>query len=154
MTKHSQPSGAVHGTVASSLTLPARTAARLGTVVTGPGPLRLTGGHEQIRVPEDLRSLLITALNARHEGRPVTLIVGEAGDCSEISSQEAANLLNVSRPYVVRLARDGTLPHRKVGNRHRFIKSDVLAFKSIADARRAEVLADLMQDGTYSREDF
>jgi excisionase family DNA binding protein len=52
--------------------------------------------------------------------------MGESGPGSMVTSQQAADLLNVSRPHVVKLARDGGLRRVRVGNRHRFRLEGVL----------------------------
>jgi excisionase family DNA binding protein len=63
-------------------------------------------------------------------------------------------VLNVSRPHVVKLAREGILPHRMVGNRHRFLGSDVRVSRQHEAARRSEVLAGLAPEGGYTAGDF
>ncbi|GAA5502024.1 hypothetical protein Dxin01_01763 [Deinococcus xinjiangensis] len=64
----------------------------------------------------------------------------------EISTQEAANLLNVSRPYLVKLLESGELPYRKVGPRRRIHLEDVLAYKLHLDSQRQEALKALADD--------
>lgn len=76
------------------------------------------------------------------------------GGGTEVTSQEAADLLNVSRPFVVKLAREGVLKHRKVGNRHRFALADVLEFEARQAAVREEALAALVPEAGYSDQDF
>ena len=75
-------------------------------------------------------------------------------DVAVISSQEAADLLNVSRPFVVKLADTGQLAHHMVGNRHRFSLVDVLAHAEHMRTERTEALAALAPAGGYTAEDF
>lgn len=67
----------------------------------------------------------------------------------ELGTRQAAELLGVSRPYLVQLIEEGQLPHRKVGGHCRLYIEDVLAFKAGLDAQRRlalQALADDLQD--------
>ena len=66
------------------------------------------------------------------EGKAVTVL----GDDAEITTQEAADLLNVSRPYLVGLIEKGELPARKVGPRRRLMLADVLTYRTETKAKR------------------
>lgn len=59
------------------------------------------------------------------------------------TTQEAADVLNVSRPYVVKLLDEGHIPCRLVGAHHRIRMTDLLAYKSKDDDERASVLEEL-----------
>jgi excisionase family DNA binding protein len=71
-----------------------------------------------------------------------------------LTSQQAADLLNVSRPHVVKLARDGRLRHVRVGNRHRFRLEDVLEFQQDESNRRQELLASMEPDDGFRPDDY
>ena len=104
--------------------------------------------------PADLVEALVALARAVDVGEAVTVVVGVADPERALSSQEVADLLNVSRPHVVQLAREGVLPFHKVGNRHRFRAADVLAYDRLEAGRRAQILAGLAPEDGYRQEDF
>lgn len=108
-------------------------------------------GESVLLSPAVLEALALVA-HALSTGQSVAVVTGHPD--REIGSQKAADILNVSRPHVVKLAHDGTLPYRKVGNRHRFKYSDVLAYDRQESARRREVLASIAPAEGYSDADF
>jgi len=89
---------------------------------------------------------------ALDRGSAVTVVADD--DRAELTSQEAADLLSVSRPYVVKLARDGVLAHHRVGNRHRFTLADVLDYRDEMRTVREEALAELAPADGYTVADF
>ncbi len=63
----------------------------------------------------------------------------------KLTTQEAANLLNVSRPYLIKLIEQRVLGHEMVGTHRRLALADVLAYKSARSERRHAALKE-MQD--------
>jgi excisionase family DNA binding protein len=98
-------------------------------------------GHEvtTLDLPPVVARLLMNILKETAAGHAVTLVPFEA----EITTQQAAELLNVSRPYVVAMIDKGTLPARMVGNQRRLPLKDVLAYKADNRAKRRQTLQEL-----------
>jgi excisionase family DNA binding protein len=90
-------------------------------------------------LPPAAARLLLEMLKEMGAGNAVTLVPIEA----EITTQQAANLLNVSRPYVVGLIDKGVLPVRMVGNQRRLPLKDVLAYKVETRAKALEALEEI-----------
>jgi excisionase family DNA binding protein len=91
------------------------------------------GAQPTFQLPPAAWKLIGQLLGAMSEGRPVTLMPSK----QEFSTVEAANFLNVSRPFVIKEIDAGRLPHRKVGS-HRRVAFDDLATYARAMRKRQE----------------
>lgn len=83
-----------------------------------------TGEHPTVDVPPAALKLIGQLLGAMSEGRPIILMPSS----QELSTVEAANFLNVSRPFVIKEIDAGRLPHRLVGTHRRVAFEDLLAY--------------------------
>lgn len=81
-------------------------------------------------------------LEAMAAGHGVTLIPENA----ELTSVQAADVLNVSRPFLIKLLDDNLLPHRKVGKHRRIRMEDVMAYKAKIDRERETILDQLAKE--------
>jgi excisionase family DNA binding protein len=79
--------------------------------------------------------LFVEILDELARGHAVTVVPGG----KELTTQQAADMLNVSRPYVIQLLEDGRMPFRRVGTRRRIRFEDLVKFQRKDDAQRRKV---------------
>jgi excisionase family DNA binding protein len=97
-------------------------------------------GEAPIELPAGAVALLQDILEAMAAGHGITMIPENA----ELTSVQAAELLSVSRPFLIKLLDEGALPYRKVGKHRRIRLEDVLAYKQRIDREREAVLDELV----------
>jgi excisionase family DNA binding protein len=95
--------------------------------------------EESVAIPESAFRLLNDILTEMAKGNAVTLIPVHA----ELTTQQAAGILNVSRPFLVRLVEEGKIPCRKVGTHRRIRYQDLLQYKRHTDQGRLKALEEL-----------
>ena len=97
------------------------------------------GESDHLVLPGHVLQILLDVLSEMSKGNAISLIPHH----QEVSTQEAANLLNVSRPFLVGLLEKGEIPFRKVGSHRRVLLVDVLAYKEQTDKLRTTALDEL-----------
>ncbi|GAB4040313.1 excisionase family DNA-binding protein [Spirosoma jeollabukense] len=105
------------------------------------GSIQIQANSLSISVPAKTLHLLAVILASMAQGKAISLIPSD----SEISTQQAAGILNVSRPHVVKLLEEGVIPFKKVGSHRRILLEDVLIYANQQKEMRKENLQFLTQ---------
>ena len=95
--------------------------------------------EESVSIPESAFRLLNDILTQMAKGNAVTLIPVHA----ELTTQQAANILNVSRPFLVEQLEKNVIPYRKVGTHRRILFKDLMDYKKDMDRNRLKTLDEL-----------
>lgn len=96
-------------------------------------------GDEIVELPESLRELIRHAVHLMARGDGVAIIAAQR----ELTTQQAADLLNVSRQYLVRLLERGEIPFTKTGTHRRIHLNDLMRYKQQRDEGRRSKLDEL-----------
>jgi excisionase family DNA binding protein len=97
------------------------------------------GECASVALPPAVLELLQGILMQMAQGNAVTLLPVHA----ELTSQQAADLLNVSRPFLIERLNQGEIPFRKVGTHRRIRLHDLMAYKQAIDQQRVTALEEL-----------
>lgn len=100
-------------------------------------------GDITVDLPPAISKIVLDLLLLIGKGEAVTLVPFGA----ELTTQQAADLLNVSRPFLVKLIESGEIAHHKVGRHRRIRAKDLFAYKQRRDARRDKALQRLVELG-------
>ena len=97
------------------------------------------GADTTIDLPTAAAGALLDVLADLAEGRTVSIADAD----EDLTTREAAELLNVSRPYQTRLLKDGEIPSHKAGSHHRVYRRDVLNYKAHRQKESEKAIDDL-----------
>lgn len=99
------------------------------------------GESETVILPGIVMQMLLDILADISQGKAISIIPYDA----ELSTQQAAHMLNVSRPFLVKLLEENKIPHRKVGTHRRVYVKDLIDYKDRIGQARKETLKELSQ---------
>ncbi|WP_375515465.1 helix-turn-helix domain-containing protein [uncultured Nostoc sp.] len=114
---------------------------------------KLVGANgEKITIPEPIYQVLLQVVHAMASGQAISIVPQE----QELTTQQAAEYLNVSRPYLIKLLEQGDIHYIKVGSHRRVRFDDLMKYKQHRDTKRREGLKELTQflqdEGFYDEE--
>lgn len=124
---------------------------QLHQLLSREGRARLVGpGNEPaIELPEPVYALLMSILDDMRQGRAISLVPVT----QDLTTQEAAELLGVSRPHFVKLLESNAMPFHLAGTHRRVYLKDLMAYKEQRDQRRRKALDRMAEeadmDGRY-----
>lgn len=98
--------------------------------------IAIEGKGELMKIPKKAMTLLFEIMKNMAEGKSLTLIPS----ATEVSTQQAADLLHVSRPHLVKLLEEGQIPFKKVGSHRRIELKDILAYEEEQKKNRKDQL--------------
>jgi excisionase family DNA binding protein len=112
----------------------------------------VTPQGSEIRLPHSILKVLMEVVHEMARGNAVRVMPIHA----ELTTQQAAELLNVSRPFLVSLLEQGEIKYRKVGTHRRILLEDLLVYKDRRDRERLSALDELAKEdqrlGLYKEE--
>ena len=95
----------------------------------------------EVEIPASAFAALQAVVRDMAQGLTITLIPHD----KELTTKEAADILNVSRPFLVKLLDRGDIPYHRIGTHRRLKVEDVLAYRELRAARRREKLRELTE---------
>ena len=128
-------------TVLDPISLPAAEEAQvqaLHDLLRKDGKARLVGrgGEPALELPDAVYDLLLKIVGGLQEGKAISVVPVT----QDLTTQEAAEFLGVSRPFFVKLLKENELPFHLIGTHRRVYLKDLLDYKHRRDHQRREAL--------------
>lgn len=107
--------------------------------------------RESIPLPESIYNILLQVLGYLRQGKGVSV----TPVMQELTTQQAANLLGMSRPFLIDLLNHGEIPFYKTGTHRRIYRKDVMDYQAKRDVNRKRILAEIAKravaEGDYDQ---
>ncbi len=107
--------------------------------------IQIQVSQQSFTIPTKALELLSFILSSMAQGKAISLVPSDA----ELTTQQAADMLNVSRPHLVKLLEQGAIPFKKTGSHRRILLNDLLTYEAQHKANRKanlQFLAEQAQD--------
>ena len=105
--------------------------------------LKIRINNQEVTLPAAMTKIVSNCLQIMADGQTVEVLAAD----QEIGTQQAADILRVSRPYLVKLLDTNAIPSRKVGVQRRVHLSDILDYKRRENKARRKALTELAAEG-------
>lgn len=99
------------------------------------------GADQVLEIDGKLARLLVEVMELLEQGEGVTFVPIS----KRLTTQQAADLLNVSRPFLIKVLDKGELPYHKIGRHRRILARDLFEYKRLREARRSAALTSLIE---------
>ena len=110
--------------------------------------------HVKIELPHSLFRVLMDVASQLAKGNSIAILHYE----EKLTTQQAADLLQVSRPYLIKLLENGQIRYHKVGSHRRILMKDLLEYKKSRDTLRKANVNEMVRVsealGLYESDDF
>ena len=100
-----------------------------------------TSQGDSIPIPQKVTEVLRTVIDIMAQGKGISLVPV----ADEVTTTQAAEILNISRPYLMKLINNDQIPYHQVGTHKRILLKDLLEYKKSRDAKRQEGLQKLTE---------
>lgn len=109
-----------------------------------PVEMKLSQSEETVNLPYQTMAFLMELFSQMAQGKAMALIATD----TELTTQQAADILQISRPHLVQLLEGGRIPFRKAGSHRRVLMADLLGYMSARQKRQKDLkfLAGQAQD--------
>ncbi len=97
---------------------------------------------EKVQLSDNVSQLMLEVFTQVANGQQVRIVASN----SDLTTAEVADVLNVSRPYVVRLLEEGKLPFRMVGTHRRVALEDALQYRDEQRQKSLAIMQELMAE--------
>jgi len=104
--------------------------------------VQITVDGKSFDLPPSAQELLLEIIGNIAEGKAISLIPIN----SELTTQQAANFLNVSRPFLIGLLDQGKIKYKKVGTHRRVVFEDLVKYKKLSYEKSMEILDELIRE--------